>query len=128
MLTGFKVYAVLPSSDLERARTWYEQKTGTTPTMSDLGGLWYECAEGTWFIVTPSAYAGTAQNTAASFQVTGIEQVMADMRERGVAFEEYDLPDFKTEDGLFSQGHYKAAWFKDADGNIIEISEVLDEG
>jgi catechol 2,3-dioxygenase-like lactoylglutathione lyase family enzyme len=128
MLTGFKVYAVLPSSDLERARTWYEQKTGTTPTMSDPAGLWYECAEGTWFVVTQSAYAGTAQNTAASFQVTGIEQVMADMRERGVAFEDYDLPDFRTEDGLFAHGPYRAAWFKDADGNIIEISEVLDEG
>jgi hypothetical protein len=128
MLTGFKVYAVLPSSDLERARTWYEEKTGTTPAMSDPGGLWYECAEGTWFIVTPSAYAGTAQNTAASFQVTGIEQVMADMRERGLDFEEYDLPDFKTENGLFTYGRYKAAWFKDADGNIVEISEVLDEG
>jgi hypothetical protein len=95
--------------------------------MSDPGGLWYECADGTWFIVTPSAFAGTAQNTAASFQVTGIEQVMSDMRERGVVFEEYDLPDIKTVDGLVALGRYKAAWFKDADDNIIEISEVLDE-
>jgi hypothetical protein len=127
MLTEFKVYAVLPSSDLDRARTWYEEKTGTRPSMSDPGGLWYECADGTWFIVTPSAFAGTAQNTAASFQVTGIEQVMSDMRERGVVFEEYDLPDIKTVDGLVALGRYKAAWFKDADDNIIEISEVLDE-
>jgi catechol 2,3-dioxygenase-like lactoylglutathione lyase family enzyme len=127
MLTAYKVYAVLPSSDLDRARAWYEEKTGTTPSMSDPGGLWYECAEGTWFLVTRSAFAGTAQNTAASFQVTGIEQVMADMRERGVVFEDYDLPDFKTEDGLFTHGPYRAAWFKDADGNIIEISEVLGE-
>jgi hypothetical protein len=127
MLTGFKVYAVLPSSDLDRARAWYEEKTGTTPSMSDPGGLWYECADGTWFFVTRSAYAGTAQNTAASFQVTGIEQVMADLRERGLVFEEYDLPDIKTENGLFTYGRYKAAWFKDADGNIIEISEVLEE-
>jgi hypothetical protein len=52
---------------------------------------------------------------------------MADMRERGVVFEEYDLPDFKTEDGLFTYGGYKAAWFKDADDNIIEISETPSE-
>jgi catechol 2,3-dioxygenase-like lactoylglutathione lyase family enzyme len=127
MLTDYKVYAVLPSSDLDRARAWYEEKTGTTPAMSDPGGLWYECAGGTWFFVTRSAYAGTAQNTAASFQVTDIERVMADMRERGVVFEEYDLPDFKTEDGLFTYGGYKAAWFKDADDNIIEISETPSE-
>jgi hypothetical protein len=126
MLTDFKVYAVLPSTDLDRARTWFEEMTGTTPTMADPGGLWYSCAEGTWFVVTRSSYAGTAQNTAVSFQVTGIEQVMADLRGRGLVFEEYDLPDFKTVDGVFAMGPYKAAWFKDADGNIIELSEVVE--
>jgi hypothetical protein len=39
-------------------------------------------------------------------------------------FEEYDLPGMKTEQGLFASGPYKAAWFKDPDGNIVEISEV----
>ena len=124
MLTGFKVYAVLPTADLARSRLWFEEKTGTTPTREDPGGLWYECGEGTWFVVTPSASAGTAQNTAASFQVTDIEQVIAALRGRGVVLEDYDLPDFKTVDGLFEMGPYKAAWFKDADGNIIELSEV----
>ncbi|MGH8950288.1 MAG: VOC family protein [Acidimicrobiia bacterium] len=126
MLNRFRVYAVLPSTDLERARAWYEDKLGMTPDKEDPGGLWYQCAEGTWLFVTRSGYAGTAQNTAASFQVSGIEQVMADVRERGVVFEEYDLPEFKTVDGLFSSGPYRAAWFKDIDGNIIEISEVIE--
>ena len=49
---------------------------------------------------------------------------MAQYRARGVVFEDYDLPDFKTEDGLFAMGPYKAAWFKDADRNTIELSEV----
>jgi len=124
MLTDFKVYAVLPSKDLARARAWYEEKTGTSPVKEDPGGLWYECSEGTWFVVTGSAYAGTAQNTAASFQVNGIEELMAQYRARGVVFEDYDLPDFKTTDGLFTMGPYKAAWFKDIDGNTIELSEV----
>jgi catechol 2,3-dioxygenase-like lactoylglutathione lyase family enzyme len=124
MLTDFKVYAVLPSKDLAAARAWYEEKTGTSPVKEDPGGLWYECAEGTWFVVTGSAYAGTAQNTAASFQVNGIEELMAKLRARGVVFEDYDLPDFKTTDGLFTMGPSKAAWFKDIDGNTIELSEV----
>jgi hypothetical protein len=124
MLTGFRVYAVLPSKDLIAAKQWYEEKTGTTPAREDPGGLWYECADGTWFVVTQSDFAGTAQNTAASFEVTGIESVMASYRERGVVFEEYDMPGFKTEDGVFAMGPYKAAWFKDNDGNTIELSEV----
>lgn len=124
MLTDYKVYAVLPSADLAKARSWYEEKTGTTPTKEDPGGLWYECADGTWFVITGSTFAGTAQNTAASFGVSGIEEVMGDFRTRGVIFEEYDSPEFKTENGLFAMGPYKAAWFRDGDGNTIELSEV----
>jgi catechol 2,3-dioxygenase-like lactoylglutathione lyase family enzyme len=124
MLSEFKVYAVLPSADLARAKTWYEVRTGTTPVKEDPGGLWYECADGTWFVVTQSAFAGSAQNTAVSFQVRDIAAAMGGLRDRGVVFEEYDLPDFKTADGLFTMGPFKAAWFKDADGNIIELSEV----
>jgi hypothetical protein len=126
MLTDFNVYAILPSHDLGVARAWFEAKTGSIPAKEDPGGLWYECAGGTWFVVTPSGFAGTAQNTAASFQIADIESVMDDFRSRGVVFEEYDLPDFKTVNGLFAMGPYKAAWFKDADGNILELSEVLD--
>lgn len=124
MLDTFPVFAVLPSSDLDRARTWYRDHLGMDPTKEDPGGLWYSCADGSWLVVTRSQFAGTARNTAASFQVTGIADLMARMRANGVVFEDYDLPDFSTVDGLFTWGGYRAAWFKDADGNIIEISEV----
>jgi len=124
VLDRFRVYAVLPASDLQRAKAWSQEKVGMSPTKEDPGGLWFACAEGTWVVVTPSGYAGTAQNTAASFTVTGIEDLMEDLRRRGVFFEEYDLPDFKTENGLFAMGDYKAAWFKDSEGNIVEIAEV----
>ncbi len=127
VLNDFKVFAVLPSRDVVAARAWYQEKTDTSPTTEDPGGLWYECAEGTWFIITGSPFAGTAQNTAASFQVKNIENVMAEYKQRGVTFEEYDLPDFKTENGMFSMGPYKAAWFKDLDGNTIELTEVAEE-
>ena len=56
--------------------------------------------------------------------VEHIEDVMSDLRDRGVVFEEYYLPEFKTVDGLFTFGGSKAAWFKDGDGNIIEVAEV----
>ena len=124
MLDRFPVFAVLPSSDLERARLWFHDHLSMDPTQSDPGGLWYSCADGTWLTVTRSAYAGTAQNTAASFQVTDIARVMTEMSARGVVFEDYDVPGFSTVDGVFRMGRYTAAWFKDADGNTIEISEV----
>ena len=49
---------------------------------------------------------------------------MTAYQNRGVVFEDYDSEDFRTHNGLFEMGPYKAAWFKDGDGNIIELSEV----
>lgn len=125
-LAEFRVYAVLPCSDFERARTWYEEKLGLVPASEEMPGhAWYGFASGTWFILTTSAYAGTAQNTAAGFTVSGIEAVMDDLRSRGVEFLEYDFGEMgRTENGLMAMGEYKAAWFKDSEGNILELSEA----
>ena len=124
-LWEFPVYAVLPCSDYARARAWYEDKLGMTPSTEEMGSGWYKCADGTWFILTPSQFAGTAQNTAAGFTVKGIESVMDALRERGVEFLEYDMGDMgKTQDGLMTLGEYKVAWLKDSEGNILEISQV----
>jgi catechol 2,3-dioxygenase-like lactoylglutathione lyase family enzyme len=125
-LADYPVYAVLPCSDFERARGWYEEKLGLRPESDEMpGNAWYRCANGTSFILTTSAYAGTAQNTAAGFTVRGIESVMGTLRSRGVEFLEYDFGEMgKTQDGLMVMGQYKAAWFKDTEGNILELSEV----
>jgi catechol 2,3-dioxygenase-like lactoylglutathione lyase family enzyme len=124
-LSEFPVYAVLPAADFERAKTWYRDKLGLTPSQEEGPNGWYRCAEGTWFILTASQYAGTAQNTAAGFTVKGIEAAMDALRARGVEFLDYDFGEMgKTEQGLMSMGGYKAAWLKDSEGNIVELSEV----
>lgn len=127
MLDRHRVYAVLPAADLARARAWWTERVGMDPVHEDPGGLWYACAGGTWMVITPSGFAGTARNTAASFQVDDIVATMAALRDRGVVFEDYDLPDFRTVDGLFTHGPYRAAWFTDSEGNIVEISQVPSE-
>ncbi len=124
MFADSPVAAVLPTHDLEESRTWWRDKVGMEPAHEDLGGLWYSCGEGTWFLVTPSQFAGTAQNTAASFKVSDVHAVMAEMRRRGVTFEDYDLEYLKTVNGVFEYQGYRAAWFKDNAGNIIEIGQV----
>jgi catechol 2,3-dioxygenase-like lactoylglutathione lyase family enzyme len=124
-LNEFPVYAVLPCSDYTRAKDWYLERLNMKPDQEEMGNAWYRCAGGTWFILTMSPYAGTAQNTAAGFTVEGIEDVMNDLRGRGVEFLEYDMGEMgKTQDGLMTFGDYKVAWFKDSEGNIIEVSQV----
>jgi catechol 2,3-dioxygenase-like lactoylglutathione lyase family enzyme len=125
MLDRFPVHAILPSQDLERSKAWWAEKVGMKPAREDMGGAWFECADGTWIGMVQTPNAGTAKNTALSFQVTGIESLMEDLRARGVVFEDYDMgPDFKTKDGLLEMGGYKAAWFVDSEGNIIEIAQL----
>ncbi len=125
MLDKYPLYAVVAVSDLGRSKAWYEEKLGLKPKQEmGEGGAWYECADGTWFFLAVSGSAGTAKNTVAGWTVKGIEQVMEELRGRGVTFEEYDMPGLKTENGLMQSGPYKAAWIADPDGNTLEISEV----
>ena len=124
MLESFPLSARLPAADIDRARVWYREMLGLEPAkVGPMGDLWYSTGD-TWFLVYQTEAAGTARNTAAGWQVTGIEAVVADLRSRGVVFEEYDFPQFKTVEGLVTLPYGKAAWLKDSEGNIIELSEV----
>ncbi len=125
MLSKFPLMARLAAADIGRARAWYSDKLGLDPTTEEMGGsvLYYEVG-GTSFSVYQTAFAGTAKNTVAGWTVTGIEGLMADLRSRGVVFNDYDFGEIKTVDGLMAMDGYKAAWFTDSEGNTIELSQV----
>jgi catechol 2,3-dioxygenase-like lactoylglutathione lyase family enzyme len=78
-------------------------------------------------LVYRSTGAGQARHTVAGFRVDDLDAVVAGLRERGVVFEEYDLPDLKTEGGIATVAGVRAAWFKDPDGNILAV-ETVDAG
>ncbi|MBI4261682.1 MAG: VOC family protein [Actinobacteria bacterium] len=122
------MHTIVAASDLDRARAWYAEKLGLVPKKEDPGGIWFESAGGTWLYVYATGSAGTAQNTVGGWAVQDIESVMAELRGRGVVFEEYDMPGMKTENGLADFGMAKAAWFKDSEGNTLELSELLEQG
>ena len=124
MLNDFPIHATAAAVDLDRARQWYEDRSGLIPEKQDEGGVWYRFAGDTWLYLYGTPSAGTAKNTIAGWTVTGIEAVIADLRERGVVFEDYDFGEFKTVDGLADFGAAKAAWFRDSEGNTFELSEV----
>ena len=50
--------------------------------------------------VYPSEFAGTNQATATGFDVEDIAAAVAELRGKGVTFEEYDMPGLKTENGI----------------------------
>jgi catechol 2,3-dioxygenase-like lactoylglutathione lyase family enzyme len=125
MLTDFPIHATAAAIDLDRARRWYEERLGLVPEREDPGGVWYRFSGDTWLYLYATPSAGTAQNTIAGWTVRDIEGVMATLRGRGVTFEDYDMGELKTVDGLADFGMAKAAWFKDSEGNTFELSEVM---
>jgi predicted enzyme related to lactoylglutathione lyase len=96
MLQTSPMYAYIPVKDLGRARQFYEQKLGLKPTRAGVDGVTYECGGGTAAFMYPTPNAGTSQASQAFWQVDDIEREVAELKSRGVAFEEYDMPGLKT--------------------------------
>ena len=125
MLHEFMCFAALPASDLGRARRWYSEKLGMEPTQDGADGLQYETGKGTGFLLYESTFAGTNQATAMGWIVPDVDTELADLRQRGVTFEDYDMPGLKTEDGVVTMPDgSKGAWFKDSEGNILSVGNL----
>jgi catechol 2,3-dioxygenase-like lactoylglutathione lyase family enzyme len=124
MLQNAVVHPVVPAADLTRAKAFYKDKLGLTPAMESEGGVVYLC-RGSWFVLFPSMGAGTAQSTAVEFLVDNLDAEMAELRSRGVVFEEYDYPEFKTVNGVAEHPEGKSAWFKDSEGNTVAVTQIL---
>jgi predicted enzyme related to lactoylglutathione lyase len=125
MLKTSPVVPYIPATDVARARKFYEDKVGLVPKQEIAGGVVYECGQGSWIFLYQSAGAGTSQASQAFWQVDDVEAEVAELRLRGVVFEEYDQPGMKTVNGIVTAGGAKAAWFKDSEGNIMALIQSL---
>jgi catechol 2,3-dioxygenase-like lactoylglutathione lyase family enzyme len=115
------VVAVVAVKDLAAAKEFYGGTLGLRESDSgDPGGVLY-VSDGTQLLVYESSYAGTNQATAASWQVSDIDRELASLKESGVVFEHYDLPGATREGDVHMIGALKAAWFKDPEGNILNL-------
>ncbi len=125
MLSRSRVEANIPAADLGRARAFYADKLGLTPTREVAGvALVYETEGGTAFNVYETAYAGQAGHTIAQWHVDDIESEVHDLKAKGVVFEVYDMPGVSWDGEIASlEGLGRAAWFKDSEGNIMCVDQ-----
>jgi catechol 2,3-dioxygenase-like lactoylglutathione lyase family enzyme len=121
MLQSSPMYAYIPAKNVARARRFYEDKLGFKPSRESADGVIYEFADRTACFLYPTPNAGTSQASQAFWQVSDIEREVADLKARGVKFEDYDVPGEKSPTGILTAGGAKAAWFKDSEGNIMAI-------
>ena len=126
MFANRNATAMIPAKDLDRAKKWYEEKLGLKPAddMGEMGAI-YKLAGVKAFLYV-SQYAGTAGHTILTFDSPDLVADMAKLREKGVTFLDYDLPDLKTVNGVVDWGEgIKTSWTKDSEGNILGLSEGM---
>jgi predicted enzyme related to lactoylglutathione lyase len=126
MLQKFPMYAYIPAKDVARARQFYEHKLGFTPKEEVAGGVVYEFARGTACFLYPTPNAGTSLASQAFWQVDNIEREVAELKARGVTFEDYAMSEGETKNDIVTGGGAKAAWFKDTEGNIMALIQNVD--
>src|SRR6202035_5287322 len=117
MINQARAAAMLPAQDLERAKAFYRDKLGLTPTMESPGAIFYQLAGGTAFVAYPSSGQSSGTYTQLALEVQDFDGTVKALRSKGVKFEDYDTPMVKTVDGVAEAGPgMKIAWFKDSEG------------
>jgi catechol 2,3-dioxygenase-like lactoylglutathione lyase family enzyme len=124
-LSHCQVTCMLPVKDLARARRFYEHGLQLTPLGARPDGKFvYRCRD-TELALFPKPEGTKAEHTAISFRVSDIRSAIAALEQRGVVFDDYDLPGFKTVGHVCVLGSEKAAWFRDPEGNILCLHEDI---
>ncbi len=123
MLSDLEFHATLPVQDIARAKQFYSEKLGFTLVTEHPGGLVYKCKD-SWFLLFPSQGRSTGQFTQGGWATDDIEATVADLKSRGLVFEEYDLPNFRTVNSIADNGPIRAAWFKDSEGNLLGVVQL----
>lgn len=113
----------LAVKDIDVAKKFYEGTLGLRPSpYQEEGTLSYQTAKAKIFVY-PSQFAGTNEATAVTWLVDDVEQLVNELKGKGVKFEHYDnLPDTTLRGDLHIAGDKKLAWFKDPDGNIHALA------
>ncbi|WP_076998019.1 VOC family protein [Variovorax sp. KK3] len=122
MLGNKEAVANLAVKDLDRARQFYEDVLGLAVVEENGEEMVIFQSGVSTLNVYRSQYAGTNQATAVTWAVGDeIEAVVKALQAKGVRFEHYDMPDTRLDGDIHVMGDMKVAWFKDPDGNILNL-------
>ena len=117
-----KATPILPAEDMARAKAFWTQKVGLS--LMQESDMWatLQLPDGSMIGMYPHERT-RATHTAFGLQVDDLEKEMAELKSRGVVFEEYDQPGLKTVNGVAEADGMKSAWFVDSEGNTIGLAQ-----
>jgi catechol-2,3-dioxygenase len=122
MLGNKDAAATIAVKNLEKAKKFYEDTLGLTQVGAEGEEVIIFKSGNSIVNVYHSQYAGTNKATALTWVVgQDLEGVVQQLKAKGVVFEHYDMPGVTREGDVHVGGNMKVAWFKDPDGNILNI-------
>jgi catechol 2,3-dioxygenase-like lactoylglutathione lyase family enzyme len=122
MLADRPAVATVAVKDMAVAKRFYEGVLGLTQVASQGGMAVTYAAGGGKLLVYQSQFSGTNKATAVTWIVgEDVERIVKAVKEKGVTFEHYDMPQITRQGDIHVGGGTRAAWFKDPDGNIHAI-------
>jgi catechol 2,3-dioxygenase-like lactoylglutathione lyase family enzyme len=124
MLGNCTSSAIVAVSDIDRAKQFYAGTLGLEPVGDSEDATIYRTGA-TRLIVYPSEHAGGTSANAVVFDgPDNMAALAAELRGKGVVFEEYPELGMEIVDGVHVAGGFKGIWFKDPDGNILHIVKM----
>jgi catechol 2,3-dioxygenase-like lactoylglutathione lyase family enzyme len=122
MLSDTNAIATIAVKDLAAAKRFYEGTLGLKPVDAEGKEVIMFQSGKSRVNVYHSQYAGTNKATAATWAVgEQFDEIVRSLKGKGVKFEHYDMPGLKLEGDVHVAGKMKVAWFKDPDGNILNV-------
>ena len=123
MLGDKDAAANIAVKNLERAREFYKDTLGLTQIGSEGQEVIIFKSGNTLINVYQSQFAGTNKATAMTWVVgQDVEGFVQQLKAKGIAFEHYDMPGVTRNGDVHVADDMKVAWFKDPDGNILNIA------
>jgi catechol 2,3-dioxygenase-like lactoylglutathione lyase family enzyme len=122
MLGNKEAVANIAVKNLDTAKKFYEVTLGLTPVgAEDQEVIVFKSGNSTVYVYQ-SQYAGTNKATAVTWVVgEDVEGIVQQLKAKGITFEHYDMPGITRDGDVHIAGDMKVAWFKDPDGNILNI-------
>jgi catechol-2,3-dioxygenase len=123
MLADKDAMATIAVKDLAVAKKFYQQKLGFSSIGAEEAGVVTLRSGNSTIVVYESQLAGTNKATSATWGVSDeMDSIVQSLKKADVPFEHYDIPGLKREGDIHVAGGFRAAWFKDPDGNILHIN------
>ena len=121
MLGDRDAVANLAVKNVQDAKKFYEGTLGLKQVDAEGSELIVFKSGNTVVNVYESKEAGTNKATAVTWAVDNVESEVSALKAKGVKFEHYDMPGMQRQGDVHVSGDMRVAWFKDPDGNILNI-------